>query len=197
MGPICKLWGPSPCLYIMSKKYSRQTQASQRVALSGGPQNFISLGAPKGHNLALATRYNIEPWNIYNPYSGLTNNVAESLNAVVKWLLDWKELPLDCLCLSMYYLQSFYFTEIQRGLIGVGEYRLRKEFWSLQQDPCELKIPKSYAQEEIVEAVKMKIYALLKCELNQINTSETESEMTECSNNAKSPLYFHTEEIKD
>ena len=29
-----------------------------------------------------------------------------------------------------------------------------------------------------MEVVKMKIYAPLKCELNQINTSETESEMT-------------------
>ena len=62
-------------------------------------------------------------------------------------------MPVDCLCLSLYYLQYFYFTETQRGLIGVGEYRLRKEFQSLQQDPCELKIPKSYASEEIVEAV--------------------------------------------
>ena len=74
---------------------------------------------------------------------------------------------------------------------------LREEVWSLQQDPCELKIPKSYVTEEIVGAVKMKIYAPLKHELNQINSSETESEMTECSNNAKSPPYSHTEEIKN
>ena len=51
-----------------------------------------------------ATRYNIEPWKIYNPNSGITNNVAESLKAVIKHLLNWKEVPVDCLCLSLYYL---------------------------------------------------------------------------------------------
>ena len=104
-----------------------------------------------------ATRYNIEPWNIYNPNSGVTNNVAESLNAVIKRLLDWKELPVDCLYLSLYYLQTFYFAEIQRGMIVIGEYKLRKEFESLQQGSDEVRIPKSYSPEDIVETVKMKI----------------------------------------
>ena len=85
--------------------------------------------AQKEDLMTFAARYNIEPWNIYNPNSGVTNNAAESLNAVIKRLLDWKELPIDSLCLSLYYLQSFYFAEvqfyfaeIQRGMIGVTEY---------------------------------------------------------------------------
>ena len=60
-----------------------------------------------------ATRYNIEPWSLYNPSSGVTNTVAESLNTVIKRLLDWKEVPIDCLCLSLYYLLTFYFADIQ------------------------------------------------------------------------------------
>ena len=63
--------------------------------------------------MGCATRYNIEPWSLYSPSSGVANNVAESLNAVIKRLLDWKEFPIDCLCLSLYYLQTFYFVEIQ------------------------------------------------------------------------------------
>ena len=75
----------------------------------------------KGDLMKFAARYNIEPWNTYNPNSGVTNNDAESLNAVIKRLLDWNELPVDSLCLSLYYLQTFYFAKIQRGMIGVGQ----------------------------------------------------------------------------
>ena len=107
--------------------------------------------------MTFAARYNIEPWKIYNPSSGITNNVAESLNAVIKRLLDWKEVPNHCLCLSLYYLQSFYCAEIQRGMIGVGDFKLRDEFKYFQQEPDEVKIPKSYAPEEIVETVRSKI----------------------------------------
>ena len=57
----------------------------------------------------------------------------------------------------LYYLKSFYFAEIQRGMIGVGEYKLRKEFQVLQQDPNEVKIPKNYSPDEIVETVKKQI----------------------------------------
>ena len=63
-------------------------------------------------------------------------------------------MPIDCLCLGLYYLQTFYFAEIQRGMIGVGEYKL--QFRGLQQSPEEVQIPKSYASDEIVETVKMK-----------------------------------------
>ena len=113
--------------------------------------------AQKEDLMTFAARYSIEPWNIYNPNSGVTNNAAESLNAVIKRLLDWKEVPVDSLCLSLYYLQSFYFAEIQRGMIGVGEYKLRKEFQVLQQDPNEVKIPKYYSPDKIVETVKKQI----------------------------------------
>ena len=42
-------------------------------------------------------------------------------------------------------------------MIGIGEYKLRKEFESLQQGSDEVRIPKSYSPQEITETVKMKI----------------------------------------
>ena len=39
--------------------------------------------AQKDELMKCPPRYNIEPWNMYNPNSGVTNNVAESLNAVL------------------------------------------------------------------------------------------------------------------
>ena len=38
----------------------------------------------KNDLITFAARFNIEPLNIYNPNSGVTNNVAESLNDVIK-----------------------------------------------------------------------------------------------------------------
>ena len=42
-------------------------------------------------------------------------------------------------------------------MMGIGEYKLRKEFESLQQGSDEVRIPKSYSPDEIIETVKMKI----------------------------------------
>ena len=36
-------------------------------------------------------RWSIEQFNIYNPYSGVTTNQAESLNTVLKGLQQWQE----------------------------------------------------------------------------------------------------------
>jgi hypothetical protein len=37
---------------------------------------------------------------LYDPYSGITNNLSESYNAVLKQENDWKELPVDMLVLG-------------------------------------------------------------------------------------------------
>jgi hypothetical protein len=44
---------------------------------------------------------------LYDPYSGITNNLSESYNAVLKQEKDWKELPVDMLVLGFHFLQNF------------------------------------------------------------------------------------------
>ena len=73
--------------------------------------------------MAFAARYNIKIWKKYNPHSGITNNAAKSLNVVIKCLLYWKEVPTDCQCLSLHYFSIIYFVEIERGRIGVGDFK--------------------------------------------------------------------------
>jgi len=60
-------------------------------------------------------RWGIEPCGVYNPFSGVTNNQAEGFNHVLKRLQEWKEAPVDCLALSLHYLQGYYLHEIERG----------------------------------------------------------------------------------
>ena len=60
----------------------------------------------------------LEPYGVYNPFSGVTNNQAESFNAVLKRIQRWREVPIDSIVLAVYNLQAYYHNEIQRGFAG-------------------------------------------------------------------------------
>ena len=65
--------------------------------------------------ITFIARWALEEVGLYNPYSGITNNPSEGLNHVLKTLNDWREMSIDCLMLSLYYLQGYYLSEISRG----------------------------------------------------------------------------------
>ncbi len=56
--------------------------------------------------------------NLYNPYSGVTNNQSESFNAALKWLQRWREVPVDSILLTLYHLQAYFHNKIQRDFAG-------------------------------------------------------------------------------
>lgn len=60
-------------------------------------------------------------YEVFNEVSGVTNNPIESLNAVFKRWLAWKELALDALAQIFYLVTGFYVNEIKRGFCGVGK----------------------------------------------------------------------------
>ena len=105
-----------------------------------------------------AGRWLIEPLNIYNPYSGITNNAAESMNTVIKRLTGWKQRPADTLALCLHKLQNYYWNEILRGCCDLGQYKLRQEFSSLAQKPEDLQFPTDFCDpNNIIERVKESI----------------------------------------
>ena len=99
------------------------------------------------------SRWTLEERNIYHPFSGVTNNQSESLNRVIKDLQAWKETPLDCLVLSLYQLQSYYYNEIQRGLAGLGGFQLSPEYKSLSTSPSNITFMNCVAPDDIVERI--------------------------------------------
>lgn len=105
-------------------------------------------------DIHVIARWAIEPYGIYHPFSGITNNQSESLNFVVKQLQEWHESPLDCMLLSLYHLQSYYMMEICRGQHGLGNYHLHHQYQNLAPQP----IPNLtvYSPEDIVQQVKGK-----------------------------------------
>ncbi|WAR27999.1 hypothetical protein MAR_013703, partial [Mya arenaria] len=50
-----------------------------------------------------AARWLLEDRDIFNPYSGITNNMSESLNSKIKRLIDYKQRALDDIVLYLYY----------------------------------------------------------------------------------------------
>ena len=79
-------------------------------------QYYMSYIHPDIESIA---RWGIEPCGVYNPFSGVTNNQAEGFNHVLKRLQEWKVAPVDCLALSLHYLQGYYLHKIERGKQGL------------------------------------------------------------------------------
>jgi hypothetical protein len=80
------------------------------------------------------------------------------MNAVIKRLNKFKELPVDCFVQSMFYLQNYYITEFQRGLAGIGNVQLKMEFLHARIPKDEICIPKHVIKpEDIVKHVMAEI----------------------------------------
>ena len=86
----------------------------------------------------------------------MTSNQSESFNAVLKDFEKWKEAPVDSAVLSFYYLQVYYYNEIQRGFCGIGTYTLLADFSCLKCEVDELKILKAIPPASIVASIRSK-----------------------------------------
>ena len=111
-------------------------------------------------------RWVLEDFRVYNPYSGVTSNQSEALNYVLKQLQEWRESPLDCMILALYYLQCYYLVEITRGQHGLGNYHLHSSFHGIFN---EQPIPQMtvYLPEDIVQRIKGELVEKSKDEKHQ------------------------------
>ena len=70
----------------------------------------------------------------------------------MKDLQSWKEAPLDCMVLSLYRLQAYYYNEIKRGLSGLGQYTVSLSHSLIQVQEFDY-LPTS-SPEEIVKRIQ-------------------------------------------
>ncbi|XP_019860323.1 PREDICTED: uncharacterized protein LOC109588616 [Amphimedon queenslandica] len=92
---------------------------------------------------------------VTNPDMGITNNPAESINAVLHALQNWKQVPLDMVCLSLFHLSSYYYREIERALHQLGNWNVKDEYFHLLREPSLMpRLPKVSDPKEIVARVK-------------------------------------------
>ena len=106
-----------------SSSNSQQAGATQFSNKNIHPEVYTSIG-----------RWVLEKEGVYSPFSGVVTNQSESFNMVLKSLQQWKEVPVDCIVLSFYLLQSFFMNEITRGLTSQGNYHLHHQFLPLMEE---------------------------------------------------------------
>ena len=73
---------------------------------------------------------------------------------VLKDLQEWKEAPLDCVLLSLYQLQAFYYNEIKRGLMGLGKYTIIEKYTSLMCKDTIVHYLPTCSPSEVVKLIK-------------------------------------------
>ena len=60
-----------------------------------------------------AGRWVLEENGFQNAHKGLTSNCAESLNRVIKEIIEWKRRPMDAVMLTLSYMSCYYEHEIE------------------------------------------------------------------------------------
>ena len=61
-------------------------------------------------------------------FYGVTTNLSECFNWLMKDLNNWQDRPILCVVLLFRFLQQYYICEIKRGLAGVGNFTVREEY---------------------------------------------------------------------
>ena len=90
-----------------------------------------------------------------NPNNGITNNASESMNAVLHSLQNWKSVPLDVICVSLFHLCCYYEREVLRGIHQCGSLDVAAEYSIYKRDPTLMpKLMKCTDPKEIVERAK-------------------------------------------
>ena len=112
----------------------------------------------KGH----ASRYQFKKLNLINKMYGVTNNGSESINCVLKKLVQWREVPVDVLILALYHIQQYYHYSVYNilsALCDTGNYLLKDEFRIYKQDASLINFPPSVKNPDtIVDQIKNGYY---------------------------------------
>ena len=83
-------------------------------------------------------RWALEKWNVYNPYTGVTDKSNEGMEVVIRQLKISGNAPVHSTVLALCLLQRWLYGEISKSYCGVGPYTIRAEFQPLQRAVEEL-----------------------------------------------------------
>ncbi|KAM8977377.1 LOW QUALITY PROTEIN: uncharacterized protein RCH25_043863 [Pelodytes ibericus] len=105
-----------------------------------------------------------EKLGLYRAGSGVTTNVPEGMNAVLKRLSQWREVSLRQIVLAVYFLQTFYQKEILAGRCGTGNYKLERNHGNMQLDITTFRLKYLFLQTQsstfIVMDLQQKAYVV-------------------------------------
>ncbi|XP_042316660.1 uncharacterized protein LOC121927141 [Sceloporus undulatus] len=101
-----------------------------------------------------AAKFHIEKFAAFRSDQTATNNISESMNKMIKDEMDWTDIPVDAMALTMYYMQTYFFYEFKRAYCGLGNYSLKMQFLHLQKSSLNVDFPLFYPLETIIENIK-------------------------------------------
>ena len=78
-------------------------------------------------------RWALEKWNVYNPYTGVTDKSNEGMEVVIRQLKLSGSTPVHSTVLALCLLQRWLYGEISKSYCSVGPYTIRAEFQPLQR----------------------------------------------------------------
>ena len=144
-----------------------------------------------------AGRWLLEKFNVYNPYSGITNNASESINAKLKRLLDWKEKDIDTIVLYLYYLQNNDLNDLMSGFCDIGDLCLRNKFKDLKKDPKEIEIvSKNCHPDDVISLVKSSVENLISIHPPSVHKVEPQNKIERNDSHNESIVVKKTEDIQ-
>ena len=118
--------------------------------------------------LQYSSRWRLESLDLYSPKSGITNNISESFNHVLKTVVRPK-LPADLMLLSFYELAASSLFEIERGCAQIGNYHLKPIFI------CEAISKSSIDKRSIITDISKFVKILKQALNNKVKTLEQTS----------------------
>ena len=107
-------------------------------------------------------RWVLEKCDVYNLYSGITNNAAESINAKLKRLVEYRERQIDSIVLYLNYLQGNVVLELLKAFCGESEWSLLSRFSFAKQDPDSVEFPQNVCHpDNLIDLIKGKISTVI------------------------------------
>ena len=100
-----------------------------------------------------AARWVLERHGLGNE-NGITNNISESMNNVIKAVTNRKEHLCDHFLAMMHRLQEGYLQKILRGFCGMGDMHLKGKYSHHCRKVEDITWPKCLTPEELVEEIK-------------------------------------------
>ena len=99
----------------------------------------------------------VENSEVYNPFSGITNNASEFNHARYKHLTEFKEHQIDMMVLFLHYLQKNDLNSIRKGFCDLGDLMLRRKFKCLKKYPADVTLNPVLHPSKLMDIIRGKI----------------------------------------
>ena len=100
-----------------------------------------------------AARWILVKYGVGNE-NGVTNNICESMNSLIKSFANRKEQFCDKFIVMMHRLQEGFLMSILRGFCGLGDLHLKARYQNHTRNPQNVSWPKCLSPDELVAQIK-------------------------------------------